>query len=173
MAAPRRRRAGGRLGQLLPCVVVGLVAMAALRGADATCPTFAAWLRPENEVHPVICSSVPCDNIEGFATVSVAPDGSSITITIQVTALSFSSAIPTFLMAGIYGPARSHEEMPAGTKPLVEIAIPSVALSESTWTGVFRRTAADMPALLALMRTGQASPSARSSPRPTPVAFVV
>jgi len=103
----------------------------------------------------VICSSVPCDNIEGFATVSVAPDGSSITITIQVTALSFSSAIPTFLMAGIYGPARSHEEMPAGTKPLVEIAIPSVALSESTWTGVFRRTAADMPALLALMRTGQ------------------
>lgn len=48
--------------------------------------------RPESEsdahrhrqVHPVICSSVPCDNIEGFATVSVAPDGSSITITIQV-----------------------------------------------------------------------------------------
>ena len=86
----------------------------------------------------------------------------------QVTALSFSSAIPTFLMAGIYGPARSHEEMPGGTAPLVEIAIPSVSLSESTWTGVFRRTAADMPALLELMRTGQASPSVSSCPPPPP-----
>jgi len=74
---------------------------------------------------------------------------------LQVTALSFSSAIPKFMSAGIYGPARPHEEMPAGTAPLVEIATPTVILSESTWTGVFRRKAADMPRLLELMRTGQ------------------
>lgn len=29
---------------------LGFVALAALQGASATCPTFAAWLRPENEV---------------------------------------------------------------------------------------------------------------------------
>ena len=38
----------------------------------------------DTQVHPVICSAVPCDNIEGFATVAVAPDGTSITVTLQV-----------------------------------------------------------------------------------------
>jgi len=129
-----------------------LVLLALSSSAGATCPDFAAWLRPENEVHPVMCADMPCDNIEGFVAVDVSPDGSFLTVTIQMTALPHSSAVPQFMEAGIYGPAKSHVEMPAGTKPLVVITTPSLTLQNSRFSGVFKRKAADMPTLLRYMR---------------------
>ena len=104
------------------------------------------------QVHPVMCAELPCDNIEGFVAVDVSPDGSFITVTIQMTALPHSSAVPHFMEAGIYGPALSHVEMPAGTKPLVVITTPVLTLQHSRFSGIFKRKAADMPTLLKYMR---------------------
>jgi len=114
-----------------------LLGLLVLGQAAATCPDFAAWLRPENEVHPVMCADVPCDNVEGFVTVDVAPDGSHLSIMIQMTALPHSSAVPQFMEAGIFGPAESHVEMPAGTPPLVAITTPSLTLQHSRFSGIF------------------------------------
>jgi hypothetical protein len=99
-----------------------------------------------------MCAELPCDNIEGFVAVDVSPDGSFITVTIQMTALPHSSAVPHFMEAGIYGPALSHVEMPAGTKPLVVITTPVLTLQHSRFSGIFKRKAADMPTLLKYMR---------------------
>ena len=99
-----------------------------------------------------MCAGEPCDNIEGFVTVDVSPDGSYLDIFIQMTALPHSSAVPQFMEAGIYGPAKSHAAMPSGTPPRVVITKPSLTLQDSRFSGLFKRKAADMASLLKMMR---------------------
>jgi len=131
-------------------LLLSLLALAA--SASATCPDFVAWLRPENQIHPVMCVDVPCSNIEGFVTVDVSPDGQHLTIFLQMTALPDSSAVPQFMEAGIYGPARSQVAMPSGAPPLVVITTPHLTLQNSRFSGIFKRRAADMKTLLKYMR---------------------
>jgi len=102
-----------------------------------------------------MCADTPCDNVEGFVTVDVSPDGSFLSVTLQMTALPHSSAVPQFMEAGIFGPAESHVEMPAGTPPLVAITTPLLTLQHSRFSGIFKRRAADMPLLLQYMREGK------------------
>ena len=99
-----------------------------------------------------MCAGVECDNIEGFVAVDVSPDGSHLTVYFQMTALPHSSAVPQFMEAGIYGPAKSHVAMPAGSEPLVVITKPHLTLQDSRFSGVFKRKAADMKTLLKFMR---------------------
>ena len=99
-----------------------------------------------------MCAGEPCDNIEGFVTVDVSPDGSYLDIFIQMTALPHSSAVPQFMEAGIYGPAKSHAAVPSGTPPRVVITKPSLTLQDSRFSGLFKRKAADMASLLKMMR---------------------
>ena len=106
------------------------------------------------QVHPVVCAGSPCDNIEGFVSVDVSPDGSYLRIVLQMTALSHSSAVPKFFEAGIYGPSKANVEMPGGTPPLVVITTPALTLAESGFSGIFKRKAANMPQLLKYMREG-------------------
>lgn len=106
------------------------------------------------QVHPVMCADMPCDNIEGFVSIDVSPDGSFLTIVLQMTALPHSSAVPQFMEAGIYGPSKSHVQMPAGTPPLLVITKPHLTVQDSRFSGIFKRKAADMKTLLKYMREG-------------------
>ena len=79
---------GRRHALLLLC---GLLAMSMPRVSESTCATFAAWLRSEHLAAAgaaPICGGTLCSNLEGFATITVAPDAQSITVTLQVKELT-------------------------------------------------------------------------------------
>mmetsp|Transcript_44303 Transcript_44303/g.88921 ORF Transcript_44303/g.88921 Transcript_44303/m.88921 type:complete len:414 (+) Transcript_44303:142-1383(+) len=115
----------------------------------ATCPTFAAWL------HPV--PGVEFNNLQGFATVDVSPDGTFVIVQLQITALNFSSAIPTFNEVRIMGPAASHVTVPVGTDPLLVLSRPMITCDGmSQWSTTLRRSGAGIPQLIQYMRQGLA-----------------
>mmetsp|Transcript_39333 Transcript_39333/g.98482 ORF Transcript_39333/g.98482 Transcript_39333/m.98482 type:complete len:448 (+) Transcript_39333:29-1372(+) len=141
-------------------LLLGLCAALCLSGSTATCPTFTAWLRPDGwaGIHPVICGGVQCNNLDGFVSITVAPDAASITVSLQIQAAPDSSNIPRFLSAGLYGPALPGEAMPetaSGPLFLVEPA-PSPTLAASTWSATTRLRPSNLPAILEALRTGMA-----------------
>uniref|UniRef100_A0A6U6BE95 Uncharacterized protein n=1 Tax=Guillardia theta TaxID=55529 RepID=A0A6U6BE95_GUITH len=67
--------------QIIPLILAALLIPPAVH---ASCPTYAAWLDASNEIHPVYCAGVPCNNLKGFATVALSPDGTYLEVTLQV-----------------------------------------------------------------------------------------
>ena len=109
----------------------------------STCPTFTAWLNVDNEKTKPICGYGPCSNLDGFATVDVAPDASYVVFTVQISNSRdfvtpneqlppFSSAIPGSMSAFIYGPAPPGEEVMPGTAPLLTMGLDPPTVSMNT-----------------------------------------
>ena len=109
----------------------------------STCPTFTAWLNVGNEVQQPQCGYGPCSNLDGFASVDVAPDASYIVFTVQISnsrvfvtttqaITPFSSAIPGSMSAFVYGPAPPGKEVTPGTAPLFTMDLDPLSLSMNT-----------------------------------------
>jgi hypothetical protein len=109
----------------------------------STCPTFTAWLTVGQQVTTPQCGYGPCSNLDGFASVDVAPDASYIVFTVQISnsrvftttndPLSpFSSAIPGTMSAFVYGPASPGREVDPGTAPLFTMDLDPLSLSMNT-----------------------------------------
>ncbi|EKX49479.1 hypothetical protein GUITHDRAFT_151558, partial [Guillardia theta CCMP2712] len=139
--------------QIIPLILAALLIPPAVH---ASCPTYAAWLDASNEIHPVYCAGVPCNNLKGFATVALSPDGTYLEVTLQVQATPDSAAIPLFLPPAIYGPYDATQEAAAGVAPLATLSVPSLSLDQSLWSSSSRIKPADLPKLMDALRNGLA-----------------
>jgi len=150
LAMARGGTAGRGMGrEVLRSFLLLLVGQICIQSVQATCPTFAAWLYP--------VANIDFNNLQGFATVDVSPDGTFVIVQLQITALNFSSAIPTFNEIRIMGPAASHLTVPAGTAPLLVLSRPVITCDGlSQWSATLRRAGAGIPELIEHMRAGHA-----------------
>jgi hypothetical protein len=111
----------------------------------STCPTFTTWLHVDNAVERPQCGYGLCNNLDGFASIDVAPDASFLIFTVQISnsrdfvttnptdqLKPFSSAIPGSMTAYVYGPAVPGREVDPGTAPLLTMDLNPPTLSMGT-----------------------------------------
>jgi hypothetical protein len=75
----------------------------------------------------------------------------------EITAAPDSSNIPTFLSAGLYGPAMPGEAMPPGSNsPLFTVSPPVPTMASSTWSMTTKLRPQNLANILEYLRTGRA-----------------